>query len=170
MNIISLQENSITSMRGIFDLFPTIHENQLTLRKVRLSDAEDLMDLYDFPLKTETVKRMIQNYETCYVERKEVLIGFAWEEKICGVLELYHFDQDACELGYRTCLHARNQGMTKKAVRLLLKELKYTELHKLYACCEQNHHASMAILEDNGFRLTKTENRKYWYQYDLMKI
>lgn len=167
MKIISLYKKDITSMRGIFDEFPVVSENQITLRKAEKQDAEDLVDLYDFPMKTETVRRMIRDYEVCYEERKEVLLVFAWKERVQGVLELYHFEGDACELGYRTCLHGRGHGITKKAVGILLKALKYTELHKLYARCEQNHHASRCILEDNGFRLMKTEDQKNVYVKEI---
>lgn len=154
-------------MRGIFDEFPVVSENGITLRKAEMQDAEDLVDLYDFPMKTETVRRMIRDYEACYEERKEVLLIFACEEKVQGLLELYHFEEDACELGYRTCLHGRGRGLTKKAVGILLKALKYTELHKLYARCERNHHASRCILEDNGFRIFRTEDREYRYVKEI---
>ena len=154
-------------MHGIFEQFPSWNEDNMILRPVTTEDQDDLTDLYDFQMNPETVRRMISDYQLCYQQKKEILIGFTWQERLYGVLELYHFNGDACELGYRTCLHGRRQGITVKAVGFLLKALKYTELHKLYACCDRNHHASQRILEDNGFRMIKTEDQKYWYQRDL---
>ena len=157
-------------MRGIFEQFPSWNEDNMNLRPVTMDDQEDLKDLYAYPLKQETVRKMIRDYEKCYKEKKEILIGFERDHHLIGILELYHFEGDCCELGYRTCLHGRGHGYTVRAVGILLKALKDTELHKLYACCEKNHHASQKILSDNGFRMIKAENQKYWYRRDLTEI
>lgn len=157
-------------MHGIFEKFPSWNEDNMILRPVTMDDRKDLRDLYEYPLNQEVIRKMILDYQVCYEEKKEVLIGFSDETGICGVLELYRFEEDCCELGYRTCLHARGHGNTKKAVGLLLKALKDTELHELYACCDKDHRASQRILSDNGFRMIKAENQKYLYQRNLTEI
>lgn len=150
-----------------FDPYPVLTTQRLVLRKLRESDAEEVLylrshkDIMQFiprpPLKDrEDAKTFIRgNLEL--IHRNEAInwaITFKEEDKVIGFIGLFNIQKEnfRCEVGY--LLHDGLQGkniMTEALTAVLDYGFRTLKLHSVEALIDPANIASAKLLEKNNF-------------------
>ncbi len=147
-----------------------IEGERIKLRKLKLSDAEDIYEnLQDkemvkwtlnihWPYKKQDAIKWIR--KTHYKIKNKEEYGFAivlkTENKVIGAVSLMHIDwkNKNAELGYWLGKKYWGKGLMTEAVKLVLKfAFEKLKLHRVYANLFEENVASRRVLEKSGFKL-----------------
>lgn len=82
------------------------------------------------------------------------LLIFDASDIFAGVVELYDFKDEQCEIGYRIVNDMQGRGICTKAVACVLAYLKTYGITKATARVKENNVASLKVLQRNGFYKT----------------
>ena len=82
------------------------------------------------------------------------LLIFDEEDAFAGVVELYDFKDEQCEIGYRIVNDMQGRGICTKAVAGVLAYLKTYGITKATARVKEDNTASLKVLQRNGFYRT----------------
>ena len=86
------------------------------------------------------------------------LLIFDEADAFAGVVELYDFKDEQCEIGYRIVNDMQGRGICTKAVACVLAYLKTYGITKATARVKEDNTASLKVLQRNGFYRT-SENK-----------
>ena len=147
-----------------------LKRNQITLRKLRRSDAPDLQKainhrdisrwtiLIPYPYTMADAREFIANCLKHYRKKDAFPFAIVSNEtgKLVGVTKLdsIHVRDRRAELGYWLSKDYRGRGLTTEAVNLTCKfAFKSLKLHKVFALTFVLNTASQKVLKKNGFTL-----------------
>lgn len=147
-----------------------IKGERIRLRKLRLSDAQDIYkNLQDkemvkwtlnipWPYKKEHAIKWIRATHYGIKKRKEYSFAIVLkdENKLIGAVSLMHIDwkHKNAELGYWVGKKYWGKGYATEAVKLILKfAFRRLKLHRVWAGLFEENIASRRVLEKNGFKL-----------------
>lgn len=82
------------------------------------------------------------------------LLVFDASDIFAGVVELYDFRDEQCEIGYRIRKDVQGRGICTKSVAGVLAYLKTYGMTKATARVKENNSASLKVLKRNGFYKT----------------
>lgn len=138
---------------------PTIKSERLILRKMKLSDASDFleMELNDRKLgKINTINKAKLWIKKC-VNKDGFYLSIVLKNKVIGYIELCHldwWDWNAGEICYYINKNYWRQGYATESSKALI-DYCFTKLnfHKVYADTDPNNIASQKTLKKIGFKL-----------------
>lgn len=148
--------------------FPVLHTKRMTLRKITVGDAEDLLSIFgndavaeflDGPTLTsiEQVQEIISWADKIYVQGS----GLRWGIQLNGQTNLigtigFHLwskPNSRAEIGYELSQHYWQQGIMTDALTEILKYgFEEMALNRIEAHTLPNNHASIALLKKAGFQ------------------
>lgn len=150
-----------------FTPFPTIETRNLILRKMEISDMQDLFEMRRDPRMNEYIDTKLEENidETkAYIDKMNRGIDdnkwIVWaiehkqSNKVIGSICIWniHFEQKNGELGYGVIPDYQGQGLMKE---VLLQVVEYgfdvMGLKELYAYTEENNRKSIRLLEKCNF-------------------
>ena len=155
--------------QDLFRVFPILHNERVTLRRIQEKDISQLQEIYDAPLPYENACMLERECERWYKERKEVVLGiFGKDGTLLGLLEIYHVSRRSAEIGYRIRNAYRRQGYACSALHLLMRYLKdKTGIYRITARTHAANTASAALLKKCGFRKVRTKDNILEYEFLL---
>jgi len=164
----------------LFHQFPCLDSDDVALKKVDPSDAEDLYailtneNLYKYrpgnPLKTlDAVKKVVGHYDRDFNKHKTIFLGIYLKKensKLVGIAEIFGFDYQAerVEVGYTVNEKYHGRGIATKATKLMADFLFNTiGVNSIQASTMTVHEKSKAVLERCGFTHEGTlRQAKHW--------
>ncbi|MFB9330841.1 GNAT family N-acetyltransferase [Paenibacillus aurantiacus] len=156
------------NIQTVFEQFPVLESDDVSLRKIELLHLEDVFAIYNnervfeycgiIPKhNVETVKTMIGHFERDFIKKARVKWGiFTKEEpdKMVGIIEAMDFNQKVSmvTIGYYLAESAWGKGIATKAVHLLIQYLFETvDTNRIQAEVMPQNHESKKVLLKNGF-------------------
>lgn len=85
------------------------------------------------------------------------LLIFDASDTFAGVMELYDFKDEQCEIGYRIQKNMQGKGICTKSVTGVLAYLKTYGVTKTVARAKEDNPASLKVLQRNGFDKTSVK-------------
>lgn len=155
--------------RDLFQYFPLLQDDTITVRRIGKSDTAQLKELYDQPLNDAYAEHLAEECLRWYKERKEIAAGiFTADGTLAGILEIYDVKKDSVTIGYRIRIPMRRRGYAGRAVELLKKHLsENTDVQRIEAACDACNYASRGVLEKCGFRQTGIRGSIVEYECQL---
>ncbi|MDX1932792.1 MAG: GNAT family N-acetyltransferase [Capsulimonadales bacterium] len=152
-----------------------LHGSHLTLRPIRISDAESMFDFATdpevtryLPWEADTTLTAVRSWLSEQVQRRQHghSLAFAIVDRETGVMigstDLMDLKvrRGQAELGYLLSRHYWNRGLMSEATTLTV-DFAFRELHlqKIYAWVDQANVASRRVLEKLGMECTDSELR-----------
>ena len=168
-------------MKKLFDEFPQLESDRLTLREWAAADAPAIEaiihdpDVYRF-LPTFLYEQSYEDVgEMVARSRKErfdthdsILLGIFFKndpERLVGIAEVYNYEpeKEKASIGYRLNKIYWGNGIASETTALLVKYLiGQTDVRKITAHVMAENAASARVLEKNGFVLRWTGLREDW--------
>ncbi|KOP67366.1 alanine acetyltransferase [Bacillus sp. FJAT-18019] len=156
------------SIDVLFEKFPIINGDTITLNKIETTHLEDVFSIYDNDLvfeycgiipkhNKETVKNMIGHFERDYNKRSRVKWGILLNDssnKLVGIMEAFDFNQkvNMVTIGYFLEQSYWGQGIASEAVRLLTSYFfEIIDINRIQAEVMPGNDASKRVLLKNGF-------------------
>jgi RimJ/RimL family protein N-acetyltransferase len=161
-------------MKDLFDSFPFLSNGEITLRKISISDLNDVISMFT----CEEVYRYVPTYvpeklcggdmeyfishkcDELFDSKEEIVLGIYYRGRFCGIYELYHYDasKNKVSVGIRLNKPFWNQQISQ-ACFLLIKEYLFsqTTITTICASCMVENITAHSSLDRNGFSLV-TEN------------
>ena len=154
--------------KNLYEQFPHIVTDEITLRKIVESDLDSLFQIYSneklfqyTPLmlkkNKDTVANMIGHFERDFHKRKEIFLGICLNSEpanIIGVAEMFDYSQDVnmVTIGYRLNDHFWNKGIAAKTVKAMTDYL-FTDvgIKRIQAFVMPENIKSQNVLQRNGF-------------------
>lgn len=148
-----------------FSPFPTIKTKNLTLRKIRISDIDDLYDYCKRPessrysnwspheSKKET-RDFVYWLQARYIKKQCFTFCVEYNGRVIGTASFMNFDENfgTVEIGYGINSDYWHKGLGKQIVSALVGfAFKRLELHRVYAKVMPENVASAALLQKCGF-------------------
>ncbi len=154
--------------RSLFDVFPHVAIDELTIRKIVPSDLDSLYEIYSnerlflhspvmLKKNKTTLANMIGYFERDFNKRKMVFLGISLNSdpgNIVGMLELFDYDThvNMVTIGYRLNDRFWGRGIATKAVQAmtdyLMSEL---DINRIQAFVMPENVRSQDVLLRNGF-------------------
>jgi RimJ/RimL family protein N-acetyltransferase len=149
---------------------PKLTGKRLVLRRLKLSDAEDIyqninsrdivkwLSNIPYPYSMDDAVRFIRKEHYRLEKEKSHTFGITLKQKdrVIGVISLFNMDYKnrKAEIGYWLGKRYWNQGVMREAVKLILHfGFKVIKLHRIYAGLFERNTASKKVLEKSGFKL-----------------
>ena len=154
--------------KNLYEQFPYIVTDEITLRKIVDSDLHSLFEIYSneklfqyTPLmikkNNDTVANMIGHFERDFHKRKEIFLGISLNsdpDNIIGVAEIFDYSQDInmVTIGYRLNDRFWSKGIATKTVKAMIDYL-FTEvgINRVQAFVMPENIKSQNVLQRNGF-------------------
>jgi len=152
----------------IFNSFPILQTERLTLRKM---EGKDIQRIYDFYSDPESLKYIARNlftemeqavekvklFNKLYEDKNGIWWGFTHKrkEKLIGFGGFFEIDKEAkkAEIGYGFLPGNWGKGLGTEAVQKLTEfGMKELQLHKIYAFVDPNNEASIKLLKKFGYK------------------
>jgi ribosomal-protein-alanine N-acetyltransferase len=158
----------IIMSKNLYEQFPHIVTDEITLRKIVASDLDSLFEIYSneklfqyTPLmlkkNKDTVANMIGHFERDFHKRKEIFLGICLNSEptnIIGVAEMFDYSQDVnmVTIGYRLNDRFWTKGITTKTVKAMTDYL-FTDvgINRIQAFVMPENIKSQNVLQRNGF-------------------
>ncbi len=155
------------NMNKIFDLFPVLSSERITIKKLEKEDLkllkkmESNQNVYKYvptfvPEKETDPDDFINNKcDACFKSKDEIILGVYLKKQFCGIAELYHYKPDKKEvsIGGRFDEEYWNKGIATEALSMAIEYLfKNTDITRICASNIVNNQASGRVLEKSGFR------------------
>jgi ribosomal-protein-alanine N-acetyltransferase len=150
-----------------FNPFPTIETERLLLRKILMSDVEELFLIRS---RIETMKYIGKPLAITISEVEELIqkmndnlennLGIAWgisfknESKIIGSVGYHRIEKEhyRAEIGYQLLPDYWNKGIMNEAVKAIIDyAFNNMKLHSIEAKIDPNNKASAQLLKKNNF-------------------
>lgn len=151
----------------LFSEFPFINAEGLILRKIELSDLDNLYDIYsnenlfkyrpgDAKKNITTVKNMISHFERDFGKKKTIFLGICIEasKELVGVTEIYDLDEkvNLVSVGYTLNEKYFGKGIATKTVSMLIDYLfNVIDVNRIQAEVMPVNVKSQNVLKRNGF-------------------
>ncbi len=153
---------------NLFDQFPNIITNEITLRKIVPSDIDSLFEIYSndrlflhspsmMKKNKETVSNMIGHFERDFNKKKCIFLGITLTinpDFIVGVAELFDYDSkvNMITIGYRLNERFWGKGIATKTVNAMTDYLfNYIGINRIQAFVMPENEKSLKVLKRNGF-------------------
>lgn len=149
-------------MPDLFQNYPDIKDDILSIHRIKEEDIEELKHLFPYALSEYHVHQMLYGFENAFLE-KHALIAGIYQERLIGVIEIYHNEGSTVEIGYRMTLQKQHLGFTKHAVGLMVEYLMGLDVLRIEAYVDEENIASMKVLEANGFQRCERQPRGIRY-------
>jgi ribosomal-protein-alanine N-acetyltransferase len=168
------------NLKVLFDKFPVLESNYLTLKPVEPADEAELFAIYNnervfaycgiFPKHSRaTVVKMIPHFQRDYRQHSRVKWGIyskAHGGRLVGIIEAMDFSQKAerVTIGYYLAEEYWGMGLTTEAVRVLTHFLfSAVAANRIQAEVMPGNLASEQVLLKNGYRLEGLLRQfEYW--------
>lgn len=155
----------IMNMNAIFNEFPMLLSEKLTLKKIDEKDLDALFAIYDndrvfeycgiLPKHNkETVRKMIGHFERDFQKRTRIKWGIFINEELVGIIEAFDFNQKVCmvTIGYYLAETCWGRGIATEAVKLLVEFLLLkADANRIQAEVMPQNENSKKVLLKNGF-------------------
>ena len=165
--------------KDIFDgaEFPVLETQRLRLRKPEISDASDVLVFRGDPVVQKYDDPVIHTVQEAEAFINELLdefrtrSGISWvmelKEKriVIGAFGLHHWNQyhRRAEAGYGIAHAYWGQGFASEALKAMLQYgFERMNLNRIYARTIADNHASVRLLESNGFTREGTQRKHSW--------
>lgn len=174
-----LKGNFDMSAKEFFSQIPCLKGEHITLRRLTLSDADDLRELTEddevyrylptllYERKHDALYVIEHLYDECIEE--SLILGIFEDGEFCGLVELYGFiaSQKKVSVGCRLLKKHRGRGAASEVISLLYDYLiKETEIKTMSASSMLDNKASANALTKNGFICVEHAVPEDW-GYDL---
>ncbi len=153
---------------NLFDQFPNIITNEITLRKIVPSDIESLFEIYSnerlflhspcmLKKNKETVSNMIMHFERDFNKKKCIFLGITLNTNpdfIVGVAEMFEYDRNVnmITIGYRLNECFWGKGIATKTVKAMTEYLfNNIGINRIQAFVMPENDKSLNVLRRNGF-------------------
>jgi ribosomal-protein-alanine N-acetyltransferase len=160
-----------------FASFPVLTTMRLTLRDLRLSDADDVLVFRSDPVVQKyndpgihTVAEAHALIEELYAEYTDQK-GISWgvtltdQDVVLGLFGLHYWDQyhRRAEAGYDLARAYWGQGIASEALRAIIRfGFDQLNLNRIYARTIADNHESVRLLERIGFQREGTARKHSW--------
>lgn len=133
------------------------YEN-LFIRELNVQDTNHLASLF-VPALSDLQAGMLVSRLMAKRKAGEfmALLIFDASDTFAGVMELYDFKDEQCEIGYRIQKNMQGKGICTKAVTGVLAYLKTYGVTKTVARAKEDNPASLKVLQRNGFDKTSVK-------------
>lgn len=152
----------------LFNEFQCIESKDLTLRKIEISDLNDLYEicsnekLYSYKpgnaKKTiDAVENMISHFERDFKKKKTIFLGICLNDasqKFVGIVEIFEVNQrvNLVNIGYTLNEKYWGRGIATKAVKILMDYLfEVIDVNRIQAYIMPINVKSQNVLVRNGF-------------------
>lgn len=151
----------------LFSEFPFINEEGLILRKIGISDLDNLYEIYsnenlfkyrpgNSKKNIDTVKNMISHFERDFSKKKIIFLGICLEasKELVGVAEIFEFDEhvNSVSIGYTLNENYFGKGIAGKTVSILIDYLfNAIDVNRIQAEVMPINVKSQNVLKRNGF-------------------
>lgn len=152
----------------LFGEFPFVKSNGLILRKIEISDLNDLYEIYSnenlYKFKPgnakkniDTVKNIIFHFERDFNKKKTIFLGIYLDDhskKLVGVAEIFDVDDkvELVTIGYTLNESYWGKGIATKTVKLLLEYLfSEIDVNRVQAYVMPENVKSQKVLTRNSF-------------------
>ncbi|MBU5593148.1 GNAT family N-acetyltransferase [Clostridium sp. MSJ-4] len=152
----------------LFSKFPFIQTSEITLRKVEITDLDDLYSIYSneklfkyrpgiVKKNKSTVENMISHFERDFGKKKIIYLGICINEdlkRIIGVAEIFDFDEkvNMATIGYTLNEDYWGHGFATKTVEVLRDYLlNAIGVNRVQAFVMPDNIKSRNVLERNRF-------------------
>ena len=157
--------------------FPVLETERLILRKPEISDASDVLVFRGDPVVQKYDDPAIHTIQEAQEFINELLEEFRTKEGISWVMELkvqkivfgafglHHWDRyhRRAEAGYGIAHAYWGQGYASEALKVMLRYgFERMNLNRIYAGTIADNHASVRLLESNGFTREGTQRKHSW--------
>src|SRR5690606_20409714 len=145
-----------------YTLFPTLNNERISLREIRSSDIEALVEIsYYDAIKAENAQQAAEMHAKItkdYFDGNSIHWGIAdrARDRIIGTCGYYRgFENDRGELGCVLLPHFRGKGYMSDAMQLAVDfGLETIGLKQIWAATDRTNIAAVKLLERVGFRKT----------------
>ncbi len=155
-------------IKNLFEQFPHILGDEITLRKIVDTDLDSLFEIYSnerlfqyTPVNTkknkDTVANMIGHFERDFHKRKCIFIGICLNselDNIVGIAEIFDYSKDVnmVTIGYRLKESFQSKGIATKTVQAMTDYLfNYVGINRIQAFVMPENIKSQRVLLKNGF-------------------
>lgn len=149
----------------IFDRYPIINGNDITLNQISEKDIDNLFNIYNNDKVFEycgilpkhnkkTVENMIGHFERDFNKKSRIKFGIFKDDQMLGIIECYDFKKkiDMLTIGYYLAEEYWNKGYATKALSLLVEYLfNEIEVNRIQAEVMIENNYSKKVLLKNGF-------------------
>jgi [ribosomal protein S5]-alanine N-acetyltransferase len=154
--------------KNLYDQFPCIKTDEITLRKIVPSDIDSLFEIYNneklfvyspsnLKKNKETVANMIGHFERDFNKKKCIFLGIVRNTNpdfIIGVAEMFDYDSNVnmITIGYRLNDRFWGKGIATKAVKAMTDYL-YNKIgiNRIQAFVMPENAKSFNVLKRNNF-------------------
>ncbi|SCN21541.1 putative ribosomal N-acetyltransferase YdaF [Clostridium sp. N3C] len=154
--------------KNLYDQFPYIVTDEITLRKIVDSDLDSLFEIYNnenlfqyTPVKLRkskvAVAHMIGHFERDFYKRKGIFLGICLNNEpnhIVGVAEIFDYSADTnmVTIGYRLNESYWSKGIATKTVKAMTEYLfRDIGINRVQAFVMPDNIKSQKVLQRNGF-------------------
>ncbi|MFN2234007.1 MAG: GNAT family N-acetyltransferase [Anaerolineales bacterium] len=165
--------------KDIFDgaEFPVLETQRLRLRKPEISDASDVLVFRGDPVVQKYDDPVIHTVQEAEAFINELLdefrtrSGISWvmelkdKRIVIGAFGLHHWNpyHRRAEAGYGIAHAYWGQGYASEALKAMLRYgFERMNLNRIYAGTIADNHASVRLLESNGFTREGTQRKHSW--------
>ena len=151
-----------------YDQFPNIITDEITLRKIILSDLDSLFEIYSneklflhspvmLKKNKDTVANMIGHFERDYNKKKVIFLGISVNsdpENIVGVAEIFDYNREVnmITIGYRINDRFWGRGIATKTVKAMVEYLfNDIGINRIQAFVMPENTKSLNVLRRNNF-------------------
>lgn len=151
-----------------YEQFPHIVAEEITLRKIVVSDLDSLFEIYsneklfqyspvNLKKNKDTVANMIGHFERDFNKRKEIFLGICLNSEpnnIVGVAEIFDYSHDVnmITIGYRLSDRFWGKGIATKTVKVMTEYLfNDIGINRIQAFVMPENIKSQNVLQRNSF-------------------
>jgi ribosomal-protein-alanine N-acetyltransferase len=160
-----------------FATFPVLTTERLTLRRVLLSDAADVLVIrgdgevqkYNGPVfqDVDDVETLIEELHAEYAAQVGVnwAVTLAGNNTVLGLFGLHHWNKyhRRAEVGYDLARAYWGQGIASETLRAIIRfGFEQMNLNRIYANTIADNHESVRLLERLGFQREGTRRQHSW--------
>ena len=162
---------------GLFAEFPVIETERLRLDRIKLSDAEQLLQVrgsiegarYGPEAWTDIafVREKIASYHRAFDKKEDIMWGLFLRDsgRLIGHFNYCYNRRYLGSIGYHTAEDCWRQGYATETLRAALNFLyERTDAHRLQATVHRDHIVSMRLLEKFGFVKEGLLRHRVWWQ------
>ncbi|MFO7820268.1 MAG: GNAT family protein [Halanaerobacter sp.] len=152
----------------VFEEFPVLETDRLWLRELKLSDAQDLFDVFSNPKvmryynlhpfdSLAQAKELVRNYSEAFEEQKLLRWGLEYKDKdkLIGSCGLYDWKENFARatIGYELASQYWEEGFMSEAIKEIIRfGFRKMRLNRVQALVEPPNEASRQLLKSIGFQ------------------
>lgn len=162
-------------MAGLFDRFPYLTSNPITLRQISENDLDAIYAIYSNPehfrhspdvssRHKETILKRIDHFNRDFQKKKRLFLGLEKDREIVGILECFDYKKRLSQvtIGYRIHHTFWGQGLATKGLTLLTGYLHNDcQIKTIKAYVMVENIASKTVLEKNNFYVIGSEHQNW---------